>query len=162
MDNQKMTYLNILIDTLRKKKGILDNLTVETEKQEKLLAAENLDFDAFDKVVENKDRLLTTLIALDDGFTDLYARVREEIRDNSNEYKEQIVAAQELIRCITEASTALQAMEQRNKSKFELILSQGRKKIKDFKMSNRTVAKYYNNMTNKHRNGDSYFLDRKE
>lgn len=158
--NKEETYLRILIDTLRKKEAVLKGLNDETDKQAELLEAETLDMDAFTAAVDAKGKLLEELERLDEGFLEIYAKVRDELQQNPDTYSKEVEEAKNLIRAQTELTTTLSCAEERNRSKLELHLSQGRQKVKDFKLSSRTVAAYYKNMAGKHQEGESYFFNK--
>ena len=160
-NSEKTTYINILIDTLKKKESVLKKLADATDRQTVLLDGE-FDFEAFDGIVEEKEKLLEELEKYDEGFVSLYEKVRDELRDNTAAYAEQVKITQELVRKQTELSTGLQAAEERNRSKLTLYLSKGHQKVKEFKASSKTAAAYYRNMSGKHQDGDSYFFNRKK
>ena len=162
MAENTTTYINILIDTLRKKEEILKNLLAKTEGQAELLEADEFEPDAFDALMDEKDALLGDLKNLDDGFLDLYSRVGAELKNNTDAYTDQVKTAQELVRRQMELSTELTSAEERNKAKLSIRLSQGRQKIKDFKVGAKTAAAYYKNMSGKHQDGDSYFFNREK
>ena len=161
-ENNNNTYINILIDTLRKKEVILKDLLTRTEEQAALLDADKFETEAFDKLIEEKDKLLAELNNLDDGFLDLYSRVGEVLKNDTGTYAAQVKAAQELVRRQMELSTELTSAEERNKAKIAIHLSQGRQKIKDFKVGAKTAAAYYKNMSGKHQDGDSYFFNKEK
>ncbi len=156
------TYINILIDTLRKKEEILKSLLVKTEEQAALLEADEFETEAFDTIINDKDGLLEELKNLDDGFLDLYSRVGAELKNNTEAYADQVKTAQELVRRQTEISAELTSAEERNKAKLAIRLSHGRQKIKEFKVGSKTAAAYYKNMSGKHQDGDSYFFNRQK
>ncbi|MBR5966964.1 MAG: flagellar export chaperone FlgN [Lachnospiraceae bacterium] len=156
------TYINILIDTLRKKEEILKSLLAKTEAQAVILEADEFETEAFDTIIEEKDGLLEELKNLDDGFLDLYSRVGAELKNNTEAYADQVKTAQELVRRQTEISAELTSAEERNKAKLAIRLSQGRQKIKEFKVGAKTAAAYYKNMSGKHQDGDSYFFNREK
>ena len=162
MAENTTTYINILIDTLRKKEELLKDLLVKTEGQAELLEADEFEPDAFDALMDDKDALLGDLKTLDDGFLDLYSRVGAELKNNTDAYTDQVKTAQELVRRQMELSTELTSAEERNKAKLSIRLSQGRQKIKDFKVGAKTAAAYYKNMSGKHQDGDSYFFNREK
>ena len=112
--------------------------------------------------MDEKDALLGDLKNLDDGFLDLYSRVGAELKNNTDAYTDQVKTAQELVRRQMELSTELTSAEERNKAKLSIRLSQGRQKIKDFKVGAKTAAAYYKNMSGKHQDGDSYFFNREK
>ena len=156
------TYINILLDTLRKKEEILKELLLKTNAQNGILEAEEFDADAFDGLINDKDSLLSELNRLDDGFLDLYGRVGEVLKNDKGTYAVQVKTAQELVRRQMELSTELTTAEERNKAKLSIRLSQGRQKIKEFKVGAKTAAAYYKNMSGKHQEGDSYFFNRQK
>ena len=159
MDNN--TYLHILKDTLIKKNILLDNLLDITTRQEEYFNKPAPDMEAFDQTLSDKEEYIHQISQMDDGFEKIYGHVKEEINAKRTEHREEIEALQELIRQITDKSTRLQVNETRNKNKMEAFLLTKKKEIKNLKMSNRTVSKYYNAMHNQQQ-GESFFLDKKK
>ncbi|MDD3172607.1 MAG: hypothetical protein PHF63_02865 [Herbinix sp.] len=158
--NQHKTYLVLLKETLIKKINILRSLLEYTLEQERLANLGNIEGEEFDAAFTEKDKLLKTLAQLDDGFEQIYLRVKEVVTTNASQYQEEIKELQELILKITDINVNLQATEERNKIKIENTLIKKRKEIKNFKISNQTASSYYKNMANQHQ-GESYFLDKK-
>ena len=159
---ENATLINILNDTLRKKEEVLCSLSTATESQSKLLDAAELDIDAFNGLVDEKEKLLEKLESLDEGFMGLYEKIRAVLAEDAASYADRIKITQELVKKQTELSTALQAAEERNKAKMAIHLSNGHQKIRDFKVSSQTAAAYYKNMSGKHQDGDSYFFNREK
>ena len=112
MDN----YLSVLEDSLKKKLQILDELTDYTMQQQELLKVEELDYEAFDRLVDQKEPLIQKIMELDQGFETVYDRIKEQLLGNKEQYAAQIRALQSLIGELTDKSVKLQTMEQRNKS----------------------------------------------
>ena len=162
MAENTTTYINILIDTLRKKEEILNKLIAKTGSQTELLESDEFEADAFDELMDEKDTLLSELKTLDDGFLDLYSRVGAELKNNTDAYTDQVKTAQDLVRRQMEISAELTSAEERNKAKLAIRLSHGRQKIKEFKVGSKTAAAYYKNMSGKHQDGDSYFFNRQK
>ena len=75
MEAKDLTYISILIDSLKKKIEVLERLRDDTEKQEEILSRDELDFDAFNKTIESKQKSLARLSELDDGFLEVYEKV---------------------------------------------------------------------------------------
>ena len=98
---------------------------------------------------------------LDEGFDNLYERVREEITGNKDKYKDQIQKFQELIRDITAASSSIQAEEKRNYELAQRKFSDVKKQIREVKSSQSAVQKYYKNMM-KVNYIDAQFMDDKK
>ncbi len=159
---ENITYINILNDTLKKKEDVLLSLTDATDRQTQLLDEPDLDIDAFTKLVDEKEKLLEKLESLDDGFMNLYEKVRSALAQDAAAYADQVKTTQELIKRQTELSTGLQAAEERNKGKMTVHLSRGHQKVKEFRVSSQTAAAYYKNMSGKHQDGESYFFNRKK
>lgn len=154
------TYINILINTLTKKDDLLDRIIQITLLQEECVDEQTFNMDQFDQIVEEKQPMIEQLNQLDDGFEQVYDHVKEEISNHKDQYKEEILVLQQLIKQVTEKSVNLQAIELRNKNKITMLFSCKKKEIKNFKMSKQTVTNYYKSMPNQHQ-GQSYFLDKK-
>ena len=140
------SYIAILEDSLTKKSNILIQLQLLCEKQSDLLDDENMTPDMFEENVQEKEALIQKLTQLDDGFEQLYQRVREEMAVNKDEYKDSIRHMQELIRDVTSRSIQIQAIEARNKEKAERRFGEIRSQIREVKHSGRAVSNYYQNM----------------
>lgn len=112
-------YLDILADSLQKKSIVLDKIEDENNKQAKMLKSDSFPYDEFDAAIDRKGELIEELTALDDGFDALYQRIREQLQDNRDKYKDQIAGLQKLVKEVTDKSVAVQAQEARNKQLVE-------------------------------------------
>ena len=139
-------YLSILEDSLRKKLQLLDELLKYTSQQQEQLKAQELDYEAFDQLVEKKEPLIQQIMDLDQGFETVYERVKEQLVDNKSQYATQITTLQELITRLTDRSVRLQAMEQRNKAAVEHALHKSRTKIRDGRRNQQAALNYYKSM----------------
>lgn len=139
-------YLSILEESLRKKLQILDELTSYTMAQQELLKAEELDYDAFDQLVEKKDPLVQMIMELDQGFETVYDRIKEQLIGHKELYAVQIRTLQNLISELTDKSVKLQAMEQRNKTAVEQQFRKSREKIRQGRQNKQAALNYYKNM----------------
>ena len=84
-------YVQILIDSLKKKKATLLKIVELTEEQEKLIAAgDKLDLEPFATLVEKKGECIDTLNNLDSGFQKIYDRVKPVIEGSPDAFKPQI------------------------------------------------------------------------
>lgn len=156
------TYINVLIDTLQKKKKVLEQIILATEQQKFLMQQDSFDETQFMQMMEQKDNLLKELEKLDNGFEQIYERVGLALKHNKELYKEEIISAQQLIQDIMDMSVSIQALEEQNKQRFPVCMTAKRGKIRNFKTSNRAAANYYRNMPNIHQSGQSYFMDQKK
>lgn len=161
-ENDKATYLNIIIDTLKKKEILLNNLKALTLRQTEILDGEEFAADDFNNTIDEKQRSIDALLKLDEGFMETYDRVKQDLIASPSDYASEISQAKALIKKQTDLSVELQALEEKNKVKLSVQLTKGRQKGRDFRTSSRTAAAYYKNMSNRHQDGDSYFLDSKK
>lgn len=157
----KQAYIRLLVDASAKKLDILNKLMQTTEKQEELMRAEVFDEDSFSETIRQKEVLLKELNDIDNGFEQIYNSVKEELIGNKYRYEIEIKALQDYITSVTDISIRLQVLEQRNKSKLEVVLSEKRKEIRKMRVSNQTAANYYKTMTNQHE-VQSFFYDKKK
>ncbi len=160
-DAKGMTYLRMMIDVLEKKEVHLNKLLTLTLEQEKLLQEEEFKEAEFSLLVEKKNGNLRKLEETDSGFQSLYNRVAEEMKENKEQYKEQILTMQKLISSVTDLGVKLTALENKNKTALEAKLQGKKQNIRQFKVSRQTADKYYKNMIGM-QTGASYFMDKKQ
>lgn len=158
---QEHDYLEILIQSLTKKLSVLGDIRKKNEEQRVMLLDENLGPDEFENNIESKGKLVESLEMLDEGFDQIYERVREELNAHKDQYQEQIQKLQELIRSITAESNSIQAEEQRNYQLAQRKFSDIKKQIREVKASQNAVQQYYRNMT-KVNFIDAQFMDNKK
>lgn len=155
------TYILILEQDLKKKNLILDKIIIANQKQRDALEDPNLDPDDFDKIVEEKAGLIEQLDQLDAGFEQVYNRVRDELQENKEAYKEDIALMQKLIRELTEKSATIQTQEMRNKDLMTQKFSAIKKQVREIRSSQKIVNQYYRNMM-KANYVDPQFMDNKK
>lgn len=154
-------YINILIESLQKKIRILDEIILADQEQREGLEDPNLDPDDFDKIVEKKSEYIEQLDQLDSGFEELFARVRDELNENREKYKEQIHTMQDLIRKITDKSLMIQKQEAQNKELMQQKFAEVRSQAREVRKSQKIVNQYYKNMM-KTNYVDPQFMDNKK
>ena len=159
--NAKQTYIQLLVDTLVRKHEVLSELMQITEKQQSIINNDSFDEDEFLKTISLKEEQINSLSELDRGFELIYDRSRDELNANRKEYASQITSLKELVTAVTDLSVKLQALEKRNRTKLETLLTNKRKNIKNSRLSNETVTSYYKNMSSKPE-AQSYFYDKKK
>lgn len=162
MDNDIAVYVSVLKSSLREKREVLQKLLEATQKQEQVLDSEEMEMDDFDSLMQEKEKLIQKMQELDRGFQRLFDKIGTSLKDNKQQYKQQILEMQDDIRAITDCSVKIQALEQKNKDKFTAFAAKKRKEIRDFRISNKTAASYYQNMANQHHEWQTYFLDKKK
>lgn len=153
-------YIQLLIESLRKKKQTLMWLTNVTEQQEGIITAELFDEHLFQETIKIKEEHIQNLIQLDDGFEKIYAGVQAELSEEKEKYKSEIIELKNLIAEITDMSVRLHALEKRNKLKLDFLFSEKRKNIRESRISSKTAVNYYKTMSKQHEN-QSIFYDKK-
>lgn len=141
------SMLDSMIDALTKKTEILDSIIIANGKQKNILAEAELDFDKFDDSLEEKTLLIEQLNHLDEAFTSVYDRVKEEIVNNKSKYRDYITRMQSLITEITDKSVKIQSEEARNRTLAEKALNASRKGVGAARRSNTMANNYYKSMS---------------
>ena len=139
--------LNILSESLDQKLLVLREIMAYNEKQEQAFRSEAVDLESFDEAVEEKGRLIEKLSRLDDGFETLYAQLSEELKQNRQQYAEQIKELQTKVAEVTELSVSVQAQEARNKKLVEEYFRKARTGLGQSRRSSRAAYDYYKNMS---------------
>jgi len=139
-------YLQSLIDGLNQKITILDKLSEFTEEQQRIVGEAAIDWEAFDRTIDDKDELLQKLATIDEGFQAVYDRIKGEVSANKDKYKEYILILKQQIQLVTEKSTSLMALEQRTKAKVSSGFGTQRQQIRSNKESSKVASSYYNTM----------------
>lgn len=161
MENTVKTYLTILEQSLDKKIVILNRIIEQDQIQLQQLQNPNLEPDEFDQTVEAKAKLIEELELLDQGFEQVFERVKAEIGNHKLEYKEKIRTMQEKIREITDKSMEIQTQEARNKALMEQKFNSIHKQVREIRQSQKVVNQYYRNMM-KSTYIEPQFLDNKK
>jgi len=143
---QEKSYIQVLIQSLHQKVEALDSVIEKNKEQYEILSAEEADMEAFEENVKDKSTYIDKIVFLDDGFEEIYTRVKEELDTNRNSHTSEIKEMKELISMITERSMTIQAQEQRNKELAALQFAKAKRKIKQLKTGNQVAEKYYNSM----------------
>lgn len=159
--NQTGTYVNIMKESLIRKKNYLEEILELTNKQGELAASPELDEEAFSDIIDRKDVLISNVNEIDKGFSSVYDRVRSEMLENKDLYKEELKAIQELIRSCVDLGMKIESTELRNKASLETAFARSYRGVKQLKQSKQVVNKYYKSMSNGMVN-DSILYDRKK
>ncbi|NBH82562.1 hypothetical protein D7X88_06565 [bacterium C-53] len=143
---QKNSYILILLDSLRKKDEILRKLLQKTQEQTVILTEKEIDADAFEKSISEKDMLISQLTKLDEGFESVYARVRAELDESRADYAEEIREMQSLISSVTDKSVSIRAIEERNYKRAQEYFRVTRGKIHHARLTSRVADSYHTSM----------------
>lgn len=154
-------YVDILRDSLVRKKGYLSEVLELTVSQGKLAKADDFDETAFEELMDRKEVLIGNINEIDKGFTSVYDRVRTELLENKESYRDVLAEIQRLIRECVDIGMKIEAEEERNRHSLEQAFSTKFKGIRQLKQSKNVANKYYKSMANGMVN-DSMLYDTKK
>lgn len=158
---QEKEYLELLIQSLKKKLLLLNRITVLNQDQREILQDENAAPDALDINVRDKDDLVCQIVALDAGFNEVYAHIKDLMERDHSAYETQLDEMRELIRRIMEKDASVRADEQRNYKLAQQKFADVKKQVREMKASQKMVNSYYQTMMNQ-KTGEAMFLDNKK
>ena len=156
-----MSYLNILQDSLIKKLELLDQIEKKSLEQSEMIKVSNVDLALVDANMDEKAKLIDEILKLDTGFESIYEKVREQLLANKEQFKVQIHNLQGLISKVTEKSTAIQAIEARNKAQMDIVFATQKKEVQNRRNAMSVARDYYQNM-NKVKHVSPQFMDHKK
>lgn len=159
--NETGMYVGILRDSLQRKKKYLDEIYELTVKQEALASADKFDDTAFEEVVDRKEILINNINEIDKGFTSVYDRVRGNLLEEKESYKNELKEIQDLINSCMGKGSEIEVLEERNRARLDVVFASERKNIRQVKNSRLVANKYYRSMSNGMVN-DSMLYDRKK
>lgn len=139
-------YIDIILDGLSKKDRVMDDIIALNARQREVLTSEEYDMDSLDEILEEKSALIEQLNRLDEGFTSVYDRVREELPNHKSEYAEQITQMKLLITSISEKNVAIQSEEVRNNELAKKFFGNARRVAGNARRSNTMANSYYKSM----------------
>lgn len=153
-------YLQMMIDSLNKKKDILTKIIALNEEQDKILSKAELDDNAFDANMKAKGSCIDELDLLDEGFQSLYDRIKEELAGNKTKYSREIAEMKQLIKEVTELGAKIEVQEAHNKVKVEAMFRRERQEHREAKRSASMAKSYYQNMSKL--SNEPQFMDAKQ
>lgn len=154
-------YIAVLKQSLAKKVEILDTICALNVEQKRMLEDPELMPEELEENFRAKGELVDQLVALDEGFEQVYDRVKEALTHHKEQYASDILQMQKDISRITERSADIRAQEQRNKSLMEQKFATVKKQVREVKNSKQAVNSYYKNMM-KMNYVDPQFMDNKK
>lgn len=155
------SYLQILQDSLVKKLELLTIIEAKSKEQAEMLRTSNVDMTVVDLNMDEKEALIQEVLKQDDGFEHLYQRIRRELEENKEQYRNEIAQLKALISKVTEKSASIQAIEARNKAEMDLYFSKQKKGFQSKKNAMSVARDYYQSM-NKVKHVSPQFLDHKK
>jgi len=136
------TMLDIMIDSLKKKRRVLSDIMDANTKQSKAIKEGN-DGVAFDECIEEKKKLINELERLDIGFQASFDRIKDELIASKEKYADKIEELKKLISDITAFSVQIEAGEKRNKAMFTQMIIGRRREMMATKRSVKAANDYY-------------------
>jgi flagellar protein FliS len=155
------SYIEILKQSLTKKIELLDTIMALNVLQKDMLENPDLDPDELEENLNRKADLVEQLSKLDDGFSQIYDRVRADLTENRGAYSEDIAQMKRDITAIMDKSTAIQSQEKRNQVLMQQKFTSVKKQIKEVKKSRQAVNSYYRNMMKMGTPGSTFLDDKK-
>ncbi|MDO4966814.1 MAG: hypothetical protein Q4E51_08930 [Lachnospiraceae bacterium] len=146
---QNKEYVMIMIDSLKKKRDLLNTLLTKTKNQADLISGNDYDdvnWNQFDVYVEEKDNAIDKIEVLDDGFEQVFNRIREDLDFNKSLYANEIKEMQSLIKELTDIGISIQTAEEKNRRDVERIMTASKKEIKRAKKNLKVSASYISSM----------------
>ena len=154
-------YVQVLIDTIRKKEEVLHQILEITRQQEQLSKRDTYASEEMEAAMNEKEILIARLNYLDDGFESVYDRIRSELRNHVEDYRQEIGKLQDAIRRCTELGNEIQILEERNRNRFSMLFSNARSQYATSK-TQANAAQSYHKMMNNSKIADAYFVDHKQ
>lgn len=162
--NEVQSYLQMMIESLRKKEAVLVKIIEKNKAQSDCIHDKEyaeIDWDTFNVLIAEKESLIERIDELDSGFESLYKRVRNELAEDPSSYKEDVSIMQELITKLTDQSVEIRTMEERNRVRIEKVLMGAKKEIRKSRKSMQAVSNYYKSMSAPDA-GNSGLVDKKK
>ncbi|MCR5195911.1 MAG: hypothetical protein K6D38_06300 [Pseudobutyrivibrio sp.] len=160
MDN--MDYVVMLRESLEKKADILRVLQIRNKEQAAILQDPNTSPEDLEKNMDMKSELIERIIMLDEGFEQLFNRVKAIIDSDRETYADEIRLMQDLIKQVTALTADVEASEYKNKEYAKTRFANIKKDVREIKRSNEVVSSYYKNMMAHNKADDPAFLDKKK
>lgn len=158
---QKSDYVTILIGSLEKKIVLLDRIIAKNKAQKAILSQKEVSPDDFENNFNEKAKLIDDLAQLDNGFEEVYNRIKGELIDNKSFYMDEIKKLQELITYITEKSNTIQVQEKRNRDLAEKQFAFVKERTRKIQTGTKVANQYYRNMARLNYI-DPQFMDKKK
>ena len=144
-------YLQIMIDSLNKKDELLARIIDKNRKQYECVkdkGYEDVDWDAFNLLVTEKDIAINRIIEIDDGFEETYNIIKDEVISNKDKYRDKVAVLKEQIGRLTDKGVGIQADEERNRQIIDNLFNKTRQDIRKQRTGINVANAYYKTMSN--------------
>lgn len=160
--NDVRVQVDLLVDTLTKKKQLLTEIRKYTDDQKALLAVEDFDLRAFNNIMSNKQVRIDLLGQLDDGFEATFERVRNVLSTQPDIYRDSILAMKSLIKEVNDIGIEIQVQEERNRSNFDTKSKGLKSEVKSLRTHKSAMKKYQSTYNSQKKADAPHFFDSKK
>jgi len=154
-----ITTLELLNHGLLSKKKSLEALLIYTKEQQQLLAEELFDMKAFNTLIKKKQQDINNIVQIDDGFAQSYKRIRNQVEKHPAMYADYIRLIQENLKEISELSTEISVLEEKNNMTFKNVSKKTKEYIRSFRTNKKSVVNYYKNYNKQQESVRDRFFD---
>lgn len=135
--------INILIESLEKKKEILNEILANSEKQFEIINSEQPDLEEFDRSVDQKTELVQKMDQNDQGFDRVFNRIKNALIDDQAQYSAEIRTMQGLIREILDLGSEIHNTETRTQASLGQYLKDNKSRLRKGRRDSKAVFDYY-------------------
>ena len=163
-NTETVKYLNIMIDSLCKKRGLFETLLLKTESQDECIAGKNheqANWAQFEVLMIEKESTIKAVDELDSGFEQVFERVKPELDRNKDEYREEIKTLQENISALTDLGVKIAAREERNSQEVDRIMTAAKAGIGKARKNMKATSGYITSMYGAVNTSDATRIDSK-
>lgn len=162
---ETVKYLNIMIDSLNKKKGLFETLLAKTEAQNDCITGkdhEQANWAQFEVLMIEKESTIKIIDELDAGFEQVFERVKPELDSNKDEYAKEIKDLQESISILTDLGVKIAAQEERNRQEIDRIMTAAKAGIGKARKNMKATSGYITSMYGAGNSLDATKIDSKK
>lgn len=164
-NSETVKYLNIMIDSLEKKQGLMEALLKKTEAQNECIDKkdyESANWNQFEVLIIEKEELIDKIDQLDTGFDQVFDRVKTELDSNKADYADEIKKLQSLITVLTDIGVRIAASEERNRQNIDAIMTAAKAGIGKARKNMKATSGYITSMYGSAVAPDSTKIDSKK
>lgn len=144
-----LNCLDLLEESLINKIDILNKIQEENNRQTILLNnPDALDLQIFNEHIEEKGNMIDQLLLIEEEFNPLFEKVKEEIGNDKDKHKAQILRIQKYIKDIVDLNASLGESEKKNKKLVEQYFCLENQKMNEGKQTSAAAFNYYITMNN--------------
>lgn len=140
------SYVQVLVDTLRKQIDVLKEIVQLTKEQQRIADSQEFDEVMLEQTLNRKEILIARLNELDDGFASVYGRVRKEVNKHKELYKKELQLLQSLIKECTDLGVEIKVLEARNREKLAQCFAGKQKEYGTQRTAATVASRYYQTM----------------